>query len=438
MPEPEEFDVFLSHNSNDKETVRAIAQKLEREGIRTWLDERQFKGGDYFSNKLYETLDKTEIAFLCLGINGVGPWQEIEMSYLHRRYISSKKKSPKIIPILLPGASADNIPNYLKDFHFISIDSLDNDDEIRKLLNIFPKVQQKHRFRTKLQKQKFQGYKEYIDGIPLEMVLIPNGTFTMGAPKSEEGSYDDERPQHNVTLSEFLMGRYPVTQEQWKAIASRTDLKVNLDLNPDPSRFNEPYQDIDRWQRPVENVNWYEVVEFCRRLSKLTRRNYRLPSEAEWEYACRGLREPLNLEKGESSYPPFHFGETITTDLANYRGTDNEARKCSGSYDRGPEGEYRQQTTPVGYFKVANSFGLSDMHGNVWEWCVDEWHDNYENAPTDGKAWLNGDDSRSPLRGGSWLGNPHLSRSAVRNLKDERDKDYYDIGFRVVCDGGSE
>ena len=181
----------------------------------------------------------------------------------------------------------------------------------------------------KRQPQKFRGYREYIDGVPLEMVLIPDGTFTMGAPESEEGSRSNERPQHNVTISSFLMGRYPVTQGQWRAIASRTDLKVNEDLDPDPSHFKEPYQKdsetIERWLRPVEQVNWYEAVEFCQRLSKLTGRDYRLPSEAQWEYACRGVRTPLNLEKGES-YPPFHFGETITTDLTNYQGFSGGVR----------------------------------------------------------------------------------------------------------------
>ena len=281
----------------------------------------------------------------------------------------------------------------------------------------------------KRQKQKLRGYREYIGEyigeVPLEMFLIPSGTFTMGSPESEEGSYDDERPQHNVTISEFLMGRYPVTQEQWRAIASRADLKVKQDLDPDPSKFKEPYKGIDRWQRPVEKVNWYEAVEFCQRLSKLTGRNYRLPSEAEWEYACRA-----------GTTTPFHFGETISTDLANYDGTGDE-----GSYGRGLKGEYRQETTPVGYFKVANSFGLSDMHGNVWEWCADDWHDNYENAPTDGSAWVDGNkknstESNTSLRGGSWYDYPNNCRSAIRDYYNRRDVHYDFIGFRLVCDGG--
>ena len=272
----------------------------------------------------------------------------------------------------------------------------------------------------KRQKQKFQGYREYIGEVPLEMFLIPSGTFTMGSPESEEQSFGDERPQHNVTISEFLMGRYPVTQKQWRAIASRADLKEKQDLDPDPSKFKEPYQDIDRWQRPVETVNWYEAVEFCQRLSKLTGRNYRLPSEAEWEYACRA-----------GTTTPFHFGETITTDLANYEGKGDE-----GSYGRGLKGESRQETTPVGYFKVANSFGLSDMHGNVREWCADEWHSNYDGAPIDGSVWLDGDKDRSPLRGGSWANYPNLCRSAIRDFYAGRGVRNVIIGFRLVCDGG--
>jgi len=280
----------------------------------------------------------------------------------------------------------------------------------------------------KRQTQKFRGYREYIDSIPLEMVLIPDGTFTMGAPEREEGSDSRERPQHNVTISAFLMGRYPITQAQWQAIASRTDLKINEDLEPDPSYFKKPYEDIERWQRPVEQVNWYEAVEFCQRLSKLTGRNYRLPSEAEWEYACRGMREPLDLEKGES-YPPFHFGETVTTELANYRGEK--------AYGKGPIGDHRRQTTPVGYFQDVNPFGLSDMHGNVWEWCADTWHENYEGAPTDGSAWTTGgNENRSPLRGGSWYSQPEDCRSASRDVIIRRDYHVNDFGFRVVCGFG--
>jgi formylglycine-generating enzyme required for sulfatase activity len=263
------------------------------------------------------------------------------------------------------------------------------------------------------------------NGVSLEMVKIPGGRFLMGSPDTEVKRLSDEGPQHYVDIPEFFMGKYVVTQGQWKAIASRTDLKVELDLKTEPSYFKQPYKDIDRWKRPVEYVNWFEAVEFCKRLSRLTGRNYRLPSEAEWEYACRA-----------GTTTPFYFGETINTELANYRGTDNEEYNWSGFYGKGPKGVYREETTPVGYFKVANAFGLYDIHGNVWEWCADEWHENYAGAPTDGSVWLNGNKDKSPLRGGSWGYIPNYCRSAIRNNSGRRVVHDIYSGFRVVCDGG--
>ena len=275
------------------------------------------------------------------------------------------------------------------------------------------------------------------NGITLEMVAIPGGTFTMGSPANEKDSFDDERPQHQVTVPPFFLGKYPITQAQWKAVASRTDLKVEKDLDPDPSYFKDPPKpplkrgasdsppfeggarggSPTRWDRPVEQVNWYDAIEFCARLSKLTGREYRLPSEAEWEYACRA-----------GTTTPFYFGETITGELANY--------SSSETYADEPKGEYREETTPVGQFSP-NAFGLYDMHGNVWEWCADTWHDNYDGAPRDGSVWIeNGNHNRSPLRGGSWFNKPNHCRSADRNFYNRRDNYYFDYGFRVVCGAG--
>ena len=253
------------------------------------------------------------------------------------------------------------------------------------------------------------------DGIELEMVYIPGGTFMMGSPENEEERRDDEGPQHNVTVSPFFMGKYPVTQGQWRAIASQTNLKVKLDLNPEPSKFKESYQDIDRWQRPVEQVKWTEAVEFCERLSKLTGKDYRLPSESEWEYACRA-----------GTTTPFYFGETITSELVNYNGNH--------TYGKSPKGEYRDETTPVGQFPP-NAFGLYDMHGNVHEFCQDVYHENYNEAPTDGSAWeIEGysDRHRRVFRGGSWFIDPWWCRSADRNYYYSVETDVINIGFRLV------
>ena len=263
------------------------------------------------------------------------------------------------------------------------------------------------------QKSIRQKIEDLGNGIKLQMVYIPGGTFTMGSPESEEGRYDYEGPQHDVTVPPFFMGKYPVTQGQWKELASRTDLKVKLDLKLEPSYFKEPYQDIDRWHRPVERVSWYEAVEFCERLSKLTQRNYRLPSEAEWEYACRA-----------GTTTPFYFGKTITPELVNYDG--------QYVYGNAQKGEYRGETTPVGQF-YPNAFGLYDMHGNVSEWCLDTWHNSYDGAPTDGSAWETGGHSTSRVRrGGSWYFYPGWCRSAYRiYFVSVETVDFY-IGFRLV------
>ncbi|MEB3219848.1 MAG: SUMF1/EgtB/PvdO family nonheme iron enzyme [Nostocales cyanobacterium 94392] len=244
------------------------------------------------------------------------------------------------------------------------------------------------------------------NGVFLEMVKIPGGSFLMGSPENELERLDRESPQHKVTIQPFFMGKFPVTQEQYQAI-----------MGENPSRFQGK-------KKPVESVSWNNVVEFCDKISKRTGKTYRLPSEAEWEYGCRA-----------GTTTPFHFGETISTDLANYKGTDwnYEGKLYPGNYGSGSKGEYREQTTDVGSFP-ANAFGLYDMHGNVWEWCQDIWHDNYHGAPIDGTPWLDngGNNNYRVLRGGSWNLNPEHCRSASRGYISP-DNDFYDYGFRVVC-----
>ncbi len=293
---------------------------------------------------------------------------------------------------------------------------------------------------TNRQKGQASYFSERLDqDVALDMVLIPAGDFVMGASAKEKDSGDNEHPQHSVIVPQFFMGKHQVTQAQWRRVAVMS--KVNIDLEPDPSRFKGD-------DRPVESVSWYEAMEFCARLSQYTGREYRLPSEAEWEYACRS-----------GTTTPFHFGETITPELVNYNG-DNP-------YGNAPKGLYRQETTPVGSFP-ANAFGLYDMHGNVWEWCADDWHNSYKGAPIDGSAWIDGskglhgdrslnrtsnssktiqkmtrfvlsfikqrgtNESTKLLRGGSWYVNARNCRSAYRNYEYARSQ-FINIGFRVVC-----
>ncbi len=240
------------------------------------------------------------------------------------------------------------------------------------------------------------------NGVTLDMVMIPGGEFRMGSPVGE--GEENEHPQRLVTVKPFAMGKYPVTQAQWKAVAALPQVKRKLPL--DPSKFKGG-------DRPVENVSWYDAIEFCQRLSKKTGRRYRLPSEAEWEYACRA-----------GAATPFHFGPTLTPHLANYTEKSIE--------DFGFKGHSHEQTTRVGEFKAANGFGLYDMHGNVWEWCMDYWHENYLGAPLDGSAWVSNQDAATRvMRGGSWFNFLEFCRSAYRSreLPGFRNVNF---GLRVV------
>ena len=267
------------------------------------------------------------------------------------------------------------------------------------------------------QSQAFAFSELLADEIELEMVAIPNGKFMMGSSESEYDRSEEEKPQHPVTMQPFFMGKYPVTQAQWQAIAKT--LPVEQELDPDPSGFEGD-------NLPIEAIYWDEAIEFCHRLSRETGRSYRLPTEAEWEYACRA-----------GTKTPFNFGQTITSDLANYRGTDVTDPKLSlsGFYDRGPKGIYRQETTPVDTF-LPNAFGLYDMHGNVSEWCLDRWHGDYKGAPADGSNWISDGDDNVVVRGGSWNAFPCHCRSASRQLQSPERyiSRFCTIGFRVVCE----
>jgi formylglycine-generating enzyme required for sulfatase activity len=231
------------------------------------------------------------------------------------------------------------------------------------------------------------------NGVLLEMVEIPGGTFMMGSPANEAERDSDESPKHQVTVPSFCMGKYELTQAQYQAI-----------MGNNPANFKGN-------NRPVENVSWDDAVAFCQKLSQRTGKKYRLPSEAEWEYACRA-----------GTTTPFYFGESITPELVNYDG--------NYPYASAPKGQYRQQTTDVGTFPP-NAFGLYDMHGNVLEWCQDDYQENYINAPTDGSASTVLSATYKLLRGGSWFNYARYCRSANRawGLRDAR-INYY--GFRVV------
>jgi len=230
-----------------------------------------------------------------------------------------------------------------------------------------------------------------------EMVVLEGGTFLMGSPPDEPQRDSDEGPQRVVNIPSFAIAKHEVTFEEYDLFAQAT---------------GRPLPDDEGWgrgRRPVINVSWNDAMAYLEWLSAQTGRRYRLPSEAEWEYAARA-----------GSTTRFHTGDCITTDQANFDGNFPPAG-C-------PEGEYREQTIEVGRFEP-NGFGLYDMHGNVWECVADCWNDSYEGAPDDGSAWRTGNCGRAVLRGGSWFNYGQILRSAYRYGYSRAYRNF-DTGFR--------
>ena len=443
-----EFDVFLAHNSKDKPEVIKIANKLRERGLNPWLDKEQIFPGDNIQEVVFRGISQSKVGAFFISQNRLGAFQRnLELGAIIQFFLEKKENGFRVIPILLPDIS--DIPDelyHLKQWAWIRFTNSNVEEDEEALQDLIRGIRGRNfqgkdiaypppspnnnipvtsfKFETaelilkpgvlslgksseikRITKNANYFGEDLGNGVILEMVAIPDGTFIMGSPENEEGYHSSQSPQHQVTVPPFFMGKYPVTQQQWRVVAALK--KVNIDLESDPSRFKGD-------NLPVECVSWNDAQEFCARLSRMANKTYRLPTEAEWEYACRG-----------GTTTPFYCGETISTDLANYNG--------NYTYGQGQKGEYRKKTTEVGKFP-ANPFGLYDMCGNVWEWCEDGWHENYINAPIDGSAWTSLG-SRRMMRGGSWFLNPRLCRSASRNNVNrvERDNIYFNIGFRVVC-----
>lgn len=232
-------------------------------------------------------------------------------------------------------------------------------------------------------------------GLTLSFATVPAGTIGVGSGRGQGNA--EEQPQHTVRVASFLAGRCLVTQAQWQRV-----MGGRL-----PCRFKGE-------TLPVENISWFEAQAFCRRLSHTIGRVCYLPRERQWEYACRA-----------GTTGPFHFGATLSTDLANYCGEHR--------YRNEPAGPYRHTTTPVGRF-APNDFGLFDLHGNLWEWCADAWHEDYTGALGDGRSWTTrGDDHLRVIRGGSWHDVPGACRSAARAQFSPDGGDDL-VGFRVFAD----
>ena len=418
------FDVFLCHNNEDKPAVIKIAQQLQRNNIKPWLDSWELRPGFPWQRALEEQISQIRSAAIFIGSNGIGPWQNQEIDAFLREFV--RRKCP-VIPIMLSNApSRPTLPVFLNAMTWVDFRQLDPDPlhqliwgitgenkstksqpiakqsrskETRETLSTLSLEPQLETFKfqytqlksskrklfpfgTNLEFYKTQRQARYFledlgGGIDLEMVLIPSPAENASEVESQFSSIKPD----SLIASEIFMSKYPITQSQWKAVSRFPE--IDHQLLESPSKFTG--KDL-----PVESISLFDAIEFCRRLAKKFNCNYRLPTEAEWEYACRG-----------GTKTKFNFGDAIDTSCANFL----DERSGSGA----------KSTTLVGHFAYPNSFGLYDMHGNVYEWCLNQ-----------------GKESLGVIRGGSWRDLANGCSSSHRRKRDGREKSDF-IGFRIFC-----
>lgn len=370
-----------------------------------FMDIDQIEPGEDFHDVINEKLKSVQVAIVLIGkywldiadvagqrrLDNPDDWVRLEIAALLERKI-------RVIPVLIGGAvmpQSTQLPENLMPLarrNAYEINDKRFHTDMDKLIPVMEKVinAQKAAYNPTLKPSSTSATSR----LPFEpkMVRIPPGKFLMGSPENEAGRWDAEGPQHEVTISNaFEIGKYPVTFDEYDLFAKATKRKLPND------------QGWGRSQRPVINVSWHDAQDYVKWLSGQTGKPYRLPTEAEWEYAARA-----------NTQTRYWWGDDIDTNNAVYNTT---------------------QTEPVGSFK-ANAFGLYDTAGNVWEWVQDCWHENYNNAPKDGSAWLEvngGNCDRRVVRGGSWDNDPRLLRSAYRNW-GSTDYAIYFLGFRIARD----
>ncbi|NEQ52013.1 MAG: SUMF1/EgtB/PvdO family nonheme iron enzyme [Leptolyngbya sp. SIO3F4] len=446
--------IFLAHANEDKEAVSDLYYRLKEQGFQPWMDKEDLVPGQNWRSEIPEAIKNSQIFLACLSEVSIAKegYVQREFKLALSKYVEMSPGSAYLIPVCLdeceiPDLSEGQCNVNLSDIHGVNLFESDGFEQLVRAINYhFPEASSQ---RTDMSESivlrdtpstiarrsnwKASSRKTKIidlgDNVTLELVYIPDGTFLMGTPEDEKGgtflmgtskdkkgerlqtpederdSFDCEKPQHEVTIPGFWMGKYPVTQAQYKVVTGRNPSKTGGFL----SSFGRTVENYDN--KPVQQVSWHTAISFCKQASFKTGENIRLPSEAEWEYACRAGKTAI----------PYSFGYIATRNQANFGYLPFLDITTLGL----------EQTTPVDSFP-SNDFDLYDMHGNVWEWCQDHWHENYKGAPNDGSVWVK-DDAQAyrVMRGGSWKSFSKSCRSASRRHSDP---DYRndDIGFRVV------
>ena len=475
-----QFDVFLSHNSKDKPAVIALAKKLQAHGIKVWLDVWELRPGHPWQEALEKIIKTTKSAAVLVGKDGIGPWEDVEMRACLDGFV--KRKLP-VIPVLLPDCPIEpDLPLLLQQFTWVDCRDGKEEEGFNRLMwgitgekpaeygvedeklakgeaDKNPETKSFKKWKPRLSwvnalvlailillvlswlmpkklndspskqpdakpkvtvleagmlasgKPDSSNTKSEAKVIEPEMVSLPGGEFWMGSDtKTDTLASDDEMPRHKVKLNPFSIGKYEVTVGEYAVFAKATDrpssgcwgynLEGNWAKDVAKSWRNPGFQQTD--QHPVVCVSHQDAKAYADWLKVNTGKAYRLPTEAEWEFAARaGTTTPWFWPGGESA----------TGDYAWF--WDNAGK----------------MTHPVGQ-KKPNKFGLYDTAGNAWEWVEDSWHDNYQGAPTDGTAWVDGSANRV-LRGGSWINYGRSVRSALRYRYGPDSRRNF-IGFRLA------
>jgi formylglycine-generating enzyme required for sulfatase activity len=451
-PSPKVFISYSHDSAEHKARVLALSNRLRQHGIDCHIDQYEVSPPEGWPRWMERWIREADFVLIaCTEIYarrfagtapaGEGLGAKFEGAVITQTLYDAEMRNVKFIPIAFSAADAAHRPEKLRGATYYRVDEALGYENLYRHVTKQPAVTKpdlgtlRHlppqspqptvaslsaqftnslgmMFRLKSPQPTVASLSaQFTNSLGMMFRLIPAGSFLMGSSDDDVREafanarlynkdaklewFTREQPQHQVTFAQpFYMGAHQVTQAQWKAM-----------MGDNPSHFKG--DDL-----PVENVSWDDVQVF---LIRLNRRNdgwkYRLPSEAEWEYACRA-----------GTTTPFSFGDTITPAQVNYNG--------NYPFFGAQKGEYRAKTTPVGSFPP-NAWGLHDMHGNVWEWCQDGWHDNYDGAPTDGRAWEQGYNNARVLRGGSWVGDAVSCRSALRSRFASSVR-YGNLGLRVV------
>lgn len=390
--------IFLAHASEDKPQVRQLYNDLKARGFDPWLDDVDLIPGKNWREEIPKAIKNAAVCLACLSKRSVEKksYVQREFRYAFSAYADLPPGTIYLIPVRLddcevPDLRIAELELNLRDLHWVDLFAESGFEKLVGAieLNVDPAPAP-----SSQQLNSVEFFKDMDAPWCPELVMLPAGSFMMGSPKSEKGRFDNEGPQHEVTISRpFALGRYPVTFAEYDYFCDQTVRKKPYD------------QGWGRGRRPVIHVSHKDAEAYCVWLSGVTKATYQLPSEAMWEYGCRA-----------GTTTAYAFGDELTKDRANF-------------------GELIGKTNQVGAYP-ANGWGLHDMHGNVYEWCADWYYEDYKGTPADGSVRRKSIIGYRVVRGGSWINSERHARSAYRDHFGHLARNVH-FGFRCVRDKGA-